>query len=296
MQRSLSYVLLTAARNEAEFIELTLQSVVRQSVLPVRWVIVSDGSTDGTDEIVKRYTAAYPWMELMRMPERRERHFGGKARAVNAAYDRIRDLQFQAVGNLDGDVSVDEGYFAYLLGRLAGDPRLGIAGTAFREPGCAPYDYRYASDENVPGPCQMFRRECFEAIGGYTPLKQGGVDHFALISARMKGWETKAFTDRSFFHCRPMGTARAGGWRTSFFQGVKDYAFGNHPLWEFFRAVHRATEAPVLVGGLLLAAGYFYGTIRRRSREAPAEMVEFHRREQLCRLKGLVHRVGWRAC
>ena len=99
------YVLVTPARNEARFIELTIKSVIAQSVLPARWVIVSDGSTDGTDEIVRRYATSHTWIELVRMPERTERHFAGKVYAFNAGYSRVRDVSYDVIGNLDGDIS-----------------------------------------------------------------------------------------------------------------------------------------------------------------------------------------------
>src|ERR1035441_7778521 len=103
----LTYVLITPARNEADFVELTLKSVVSQTVRPLKWVIVSDGSTDGMDEIVSRYAAEQPWIELVRMPERRERHFAGKVNAFNAGYARVKDLSYAIIGNLDADVSFD---------------------------------------------------------------------------------------------------------------------------------------------------------------------------------------------
>src|SRR5271156_1424691 len=87
-----AYVLITPARDEARFIEETIKSVVAQTVLPLKWVIVSDGSTDGTDDIVKRYIPEYPWIELLRMPERQERNFAGKVLAFNAGYDCVRHL------------------------------------------------------------------------------------------------------------------------------------------------------------------------------------------------------------
>src|SRR5271154_5339692 len=107
----LKYVLITPARNEAAFIETTIQSVVAQTLLPLRWIIVSDGSTDGTDDIVKKYAAENPWMELVRMPERQERHFAGKVHAFNAGYARVKDLGYDVIGNLDGDTSFDGDYF-----------------------------------------------------------------------------------------------------------------------------------------------------------------------------------------
>src|SRR6516225_5229223 len=118
-----TYVLITAARDEAKFIELTIKSVVAQTVRPLKWVIVSDGSTDGTDAIVSKYAADYPWIELLRMPERRERHFAGKVHAFNAGYARVKGLEYQAIGNLDGDVSMDDTeFFSFLLQKLAQDP------------------------------------------------------------------------------------------------------------------------------------------------------------------------------
>ena len=287
-----TYVLITAARDEAKFIELTLKSVAAQTVPPVRWVIVSDGSTDGTDEIIKTYAAIHPWIEFIRMPERRDRHFAGKANAVNAAYARIRHLQFQAIVNLDGDVSFEESYFSYLLGKLDEDPALGLIGTAFRGPNHRPYDYRFASDENVPGPCQVFRRECFEEIGGYAPMEHGGVDHCALVSARMKGWKTRAFIERTFCHQRPMGSAQYGTLSANFSYGLKDYRIGNHPAWELLRVIYRVFSKPIVLGGLLLGAGYLWAAVRRVKRQIPDEMIQFHRREQFRRLKRLVTHLG----
>ena len=107
MQTLSKYVLITPARDEAAFIELTIQSVIRQTLLPVKWVIVSDGSTDGTDEIVKKYAAAHSFIELLRMPERRDRSFSGKACAFNAGYERVKEFDFEVIANLDGDISFD---------------------------------------------------------------------------------------------------------------------------------------------------------------------------------------------
>src|SRR2546427_6652048 len=163
-----TYVLITPARNEAKFIELAIKSVVGQTVRPAKWVIVSDGSTDGTDDIVSKYAAEHAWMELVRMPERRERHFAGKVNAFNAGYARVAGLDHDVIGNLDGDVEFEEGYFDFLLKKFAENPRLGVAGTPFRE-GSFQYDYRFTSIEHVSGQCQLFRRECFEEIGGYIP-------------------------------------------------------------------------------------------------------------------------------
>jgi len=278
------YVLITPARNEAQFIELTIKSVVAQTFRPLRWVIVSDGSTDGTDEIVRRYAAEHPWIELVRMPERRERNFAGKAHAFNAGSAKVAELAYDVIGNLDADVSFEADHFEYLVAKFAEDPLLGVAGAPFRE-GTYQYDYRFTSIDNVWGGCQLFRRECFEGIGGYLPVKGGCIDHIAVVSARMKGWKTRTFTERVCLHHRVMGTAQHGGLAAKFRTGVKDYSVGNHPVWELFRMVYQMMERPFVVGGLALGAGFAWSMLRREKRPVSRDLVAFTRREQLQRLK-----------
>jgi biofilm PGA synthesis N-glycosyltransferase PgaC len=279
------FVLITPARNEAESIELTIRSVIAQTVRPVRWAIVSDGSTDGTDDIVNRYSAEHPWIELVRTPERRERNFAGKVHAFNAGYARMQNVAYDAVANLDADISFDEGYFAFLLQKLADDPALGLVGTPFKDGPNSVYDYRFVSIEHVSGACQLFRRECFEQIGGYVPVKGGCIDHIAVISARMKGWKTRTFTDKISFHHRQMGTAQDSLLMARFRNGRKDYIIGNHPVWELFRAIYQTTKRPYIVGGIVLLAGYVWSAIRRVERPVSPELVRFYRHEQMRRLK-----------
>ena len=279
------YVIVTPARNEAQFIEFTLRSVVAQTVRPLRWVVVCDGSTDGTDGIVTRYAAEYPWIELVRMPERAERNFAGKVFAFNAGYDRIKDLDYQVIASLDADTSFDPEYFQFLLTKVANDPLLGLTGTPFQELSGRTYDYRFVSIEHVSGACQVFRRECFEAIGGYVAVKGGSIDHIAAISSRMKGWKTRTWTEKVCIHHREIGTAQRVALSSKFKYGVKDYVIGNHPAWELFRAGYQMALPPFGVGGLALGAGYMWAMLRRVNRPVPQELISFHRQEQLRRLK-----------
>jgi biofilm PGA synthesis N-glycosyltransferase PgaC len=281
-----TYVLITPARNEAQFIELTIKSVVSQTVRPLKWVIVSDGSTDGTDDIVSKYAAEYPWIELVRMPERRERHFAGKVHAFNAGYGRVRDLEYEVIGNLDGDVSFDDQeFFSSLLWKLAEDPTLGVVGTSFKHGGRYVYDYRFVNIEHVSGPCQLFRRECFEEIGGYVPVKTGGVDVIAVVAARMKGWKTKTFTHTWFQLHREMGAVRGHLMEAPFRSGIKDYTLGNHPMWELLRTAYQMTRRPFVIGGMALACGYVWALIRGAERVVSPEMQAFRRREDMQRLR-----------
>jgi biofilm PGA synthesis N-glycosyltransferase PgaC len=282
------YVLVTPARNEVAFIEKTIKSVVAQTTLPVKWVIVSDGSADGTDEVVKKYAADFPWIEVIRLPEHRERNFAGKIRAFNAGYARLSDVGYDAIACLDGDISFAPDYFRFLLGKLGEDPTLGLVGTPYQDPFNAMYDYRFVSVEHVTGPCQLFRRECFEQIGGYVAAKGGAVDRIADIAARMKGWRTRTYTDKVYLHHRPSGTAQQNVLMAKFKDGFKDYSVGSSPIWELFRTLYQMTKKPLFVGGLMLGSGYFWALIKRVERPVSSEMVAFCRREQIRRLKAFV--------
>jgi biofilm PGA synthesis N-glycosyltransferase PgaC len=281
---SLRYVLITPARNEAGFIEETIKSVIVQTVLPLRWVIASDGSTDGTDEIVSRYAASHPWIELVRIPERKERHFAGKVLAFNAGLARVQELAWDIVGNLDADITFDETYLAFLLGKFADNPKLGVAGTPFRE-GTYQYDYRFSSVEHVSGACQLFRRECFEGIGGYVPVKVGGVDLVAVITARMKGWQTRSFPEKICWHHRKMGTGMTGKIMVHFKGGRGDYLLGGHPVWEIFRAIYQMRNKPIIIGGTLRLIGFYWELMKRAEKCVTPELVKFRRGEQMVRLK-----------
>lgn len=290
MREELRYAVVTPARNEAEFIGLTLKSMVAQTHLPVKWVIVSDGSTDGTDEIVRGFQAEHPWIELLRMPERTERNFAGKVHAFREGYARIEPLETDAVVSLDGDITFEPDYFTFLLAKLAADPRLGLVGTPFQELTGQVYDYRFTSAEHVSGACQVFRRACFEQIGGYQAVRGGSIDHIAVLTARMKGWKTRTYPEKVCLHHRGMGSAHSSGAvASSYKRGVKDYTIGNHPLWELFRSVYQLTRPPVAIGGLALAAGYVSAWARRVERPVSAELMRFHRGEQMARLRWALH-------
>jgi len=284
---TLKYALVTPAHNEGALIERTIQSVISQTVLPERWVIVSDGSTDDTESVVEKYLGGHSWLELVRRPPRSERHFAAKVDAFAAGYDRLRGLEFDVIGNLDADVSFEPDYMEYLLGKFATMPRLGVAGTHYVEGDFHSFRDSYINPQHVNGQCQMFRRECFEDIGGYVPNKEGGIDWIAVTTARMKGWDTRSFSDRVFHHHRKMGTAGMSELGARFHYGKKDYFLGGHPLWQVFRSTFQMTKKPYVLGGLGLLLGYMWYWVRRVERPVSPELMRFHRAEQMSRLRQL---------
>jgi glycosyltransferase involved in cell wall biosynthesis len=285
-----SCILITPARNEAQFIEQTIRSVIAQTIHPVKWIIVSDGSTDGTDEIAKRFLAENQWIELVRMPERRDRHFAAKVNCFNGGYQKVDDGSYEVIGNLDADITFENGYLEFLLSKFAEDPDLGVAGTPFVE-GKESYDYRFTSVEHVSGACQLFRRQCFEEVGGYKPIKGGGIDWVAVTTARMKGWKTRTFPEKLCYHHRPMGTASSGKLKAWFNLGKQDYYLGGHPLWELFRACLQMKSKPYVFGGVLLLAGFVWAFVTRIERPIDADLIEFHQREQMQRLREAFRKV-----
>ena len=291
--KNLIYVLITTARNEAAFIEQTIRSVIAQTALPRKWIIVSDGSTDDTDEIVQRYANQHDWIELLRMPERHDRHFAGKAYAFNAGYAHLRsvlrhlssDSGFDVIGNLDADITFEPDYFSFLLSKFQLCPELGVAGTPFSE-GAETYDFRFSSLDHVSGACQLFRRECFEEIGGYVPVEGGGLDVIAVLTARMKGWHTQTFTDKVCEHHRPMSSANfKRKFVANFKLGKRAYHVGFHPLWQVFRSIYQMSRRPYVIGGCALFIGYFWTLLCREKRPISQQLAEFQRRDQLRRLR-----------
>ncbi len=144
--------------------------------------------------------------------------------------------------------------------------------------------------EHVSGMCQMFRRECFAAIGGYPAIKSGGIDLIAVLSARAKGWETRTFLEKSFVHHRSQSAASHGRLAERLHMGRKDYLLGNHPLWQIFRGAYQMTHKPYFIGGFLLLAAYFWNAIRGVERSIPKELMALRRSEQMQRLKSMVVR------
>ena len=289
---ALTYVLITPARNEGALIENTIRSVVGQTIRPVRWIIVSDGSTDGTDEIVRRYAASHPWIHLLRMPERSDRQFAAKAHCFNAGAERLRDVAFDVIGNLDADITFEPDYFAFLLDKFSADPKLGVAGTPFVEDADRvdrhTYAHRFAQLDHVSGACQLFRRSCFKDVGGYIPVQGGAIDWIAVTTARMRGWKTRTFPEKVCLHHRKLGTGNNSPLMVHFHYGRKAYFVGGHPAWILLRSLFQMNQRPVVIGGIYFGLGYLSAWLRRIPRVVSPELAAFHQGEQMTRLRRLL--------
>lgn len=283
--KSWRYVLITPARNEAAFMETTLQAVVRQTLLPVKWAIVSDGSTDGTDRIVERYAKRYPFIVLLRLSSDHERNFAAKVFAIQKGFELLKETDFQFYGNLDGDVSFEPNYYEILISKFQENSLLGVGGGKVYDFYKGEFHKQISSLESVAGPIQFFRRECYEAIGGYVASREGLIDAIAEVCARMQGWETRTFPELKVLHHRKTSSEGKNIWSQVLREGKTDYLFGYHPLFHLARSSQRMFQRPFVVGSILRTCSYCWYNIQRPERFISKDFIRFLRKEQSQKLK-----------
>lgn len=292
---NIRYILITAARNEEAYIGEAIQSVLRQTILPSAWFIVDDGSTDQTAAIVKQFAQEHPFIRLWSAESREGRNFGSQYKGIMAAFDLARSMEFDFLGVQDADIAFERNdYYEFILNQFRQNERLGIVGGFIHERVDGAWKPRKSnSEDSVAGGIQMFRRACFEQIGGYAPLYHGGSDWLAQIMAKKAGWETKACCELAVFHYRPSSSAN-GKWRGLFRMGQMDASFGSHPVFEVCKCCRRIGLNPFLIGSLVRLAGYLSWSLTGRKPCIPPESVDFLRREQVAKLKGALRFFGKR--
>jgi biofilm PGA synthesis N-glycosyltransferase PgaC len=282
-----SFVIITPAHNEEALIVHTAEAVVAQTVRPLKWVIVNDASTDRTREVVEGFARQHSFIEVVNLERAAGRHFGNKVRAFNAGFDRIKALNYDFVGNLDADMSFAPDYFEKLLSQFETNPKLGIGGGMVH----TTIDGQFVSQEvaldSVAGAVQLFRRKCFEQVGGYRAMPLGGIDAAAEIAARMNGWVTRTFPEFPAREHRFTGSVTASPLTSRLKEGKRLYSLGYSPFFFFVRCVYRFRERPFLLGSLVAFWGYLVSALSRTPVAVSPEMVNFLRTEQHGKLKRL---------
>jgi glycosyltransferase involved in cell wall biosynthesis len=276
------YVVISPVRNEAQFIEQTIQAMINQTVKPSEWIIVNDGSTDETGDIVARYAAHYSWIKPINRQDRGYRQRGpGVVDAFYEGFGQITHTDYEVVVKLDGDLSFEPSYFEELLKQFAANPRLGIASGQ-------PYVFdgkEWVTEKPlIPcthGPTKLYRRECFEAIGGIQ--RSLGWDSIDDWKARMLGWQTASFEYLRVLHHRTWGAA-TGALKSRVEQGQGAYFMGYHPLYMLARCIRRMVDRPYVLSGLAMLWGYFSDWLKRREKVNDPAMIRFLRQNQLRRL------------
>lgn len=282
------YVLITPAKNEEAYITKTIESVIKQTIKPIKWVIVSDGSTDRTDEIVERFAKENSFIQLIKKPVDQNRNFGSKVLAFRMGFEQIKNLEYDFIGNLDGDMGLDPDYYEKIFRKFEANQSLGIAGGVRMDYLGGKFIKIHSSRNSVAGGFQMFRRSCFEKIGGYIPIRYGGIDAAAEIMARMYGWEVHSFEDIITYHYKPTGSARTNIIKGKFEAGVKYYLLGYYPPFPIIRFAMRIYQRPYLIGSMVSIIGFLWASIRKYKRPVSNEFVKHLRKEQKSRLKNIL--------
>lgn len=278
-----SYVIISPARDEEDHIERTIKCVISQTIQPLEWIIVDDGSSDRTADIVQSYTVQCPWIRLVRLPDRGKRQRGaGVVSAFYEGYGRLEHQDYDFIVKLDVDLSFDAVYFEELFRRFAESPSLGIAGGALYIFRSGRWLLDKAPSDNVLGPTKVYRRACFEQIGGL--VRSLGWDAIDELKAQLLGWQTRTFRDLVVLHHRPIGK-RSGAINGGLEHGKGAYFMGSHPLFVLARGVYRmGRDRPLIIAGLGILLGYFGSWIRKEPRIDDSELIAFLRRKQLRRL------------
>ncbi len=285
-----SYALVSACRDEAAYIDGLIDAVAAQTVQPLRWVIVDDGSTDGTYERVVARSQTLGFLEATRMPAGRPRSFASQVFAALHGYQLAKSEPFEFIGFLDADIRVTPDYYEKLLERFEAEPRLGLGG------GCVIDSYRDrtenirrgSEDYHVAGGVQFFRRRCFEQIGGYIPVEGGGQDSIADVMAMMRGWRIQTFPELGVQHLRPDGFGKANVLSRGMRWGRKFYLLGYHPLFYLAQCARRLAWRPIVIGSLCNLLGFVVAHLRGGTRPVSAEFVRFQRTLQMERVRQML--------
>ena len=260
----MNYVVISPIKDEERHVEKTLQSMVRQTVKPVCWFIVDDGSTDQTPAIIQRYADEHGFIKLIRNAKRSARQTGiAEVLAFNVGYELARKLDYDCVVKLDGDLNFEADYFERLLAKFQANPKLGIASGVYLELHDGKEIEIPMPSYHAAGASKVIRRPCFEAIDGF--VSQRGWDTVDEIKAMARGWETTHFTELKMQHLKPEGTGM-GMLRTCFMHGEIYYRTRGGLVFFILKVLRRLTRRPYLSGGLAMFWGYVNATLRGKER------------------------------
>jgi biofilm PGA synthesis N-glycosyltransferase PgaC len=276
------YVIITPVRDEEEHILKTLDSVTSQSVLPIQWVIVNDGSQDSTGSIIDDYSKQYHFIRTVHRENRGFRKSGGGV--VEAFYDGYNCLEstgWDFIAKIDGDLSFEADYFERCFEKFAVNPKLGIGGGMVSHLINGVMTLEKQPLFHVRGATKIYKKDCWNAIGGL--IKSHGWDTVDELKANMLGWETSSFEDLRVIHLRFTGAAD-GMWGGQVQNGLANYVSGYHPLFMAVKCVKRIFEEPYVIGSLGLFYGFLTGYLRKIPRVNDKALIDYVRREQLRRL------------
>ena len=277
-------VLVTPVRDEQKYIGAMIESIINQVVRPAKWIIVDDGSTDSTRTIVKSYALQYEFITLIELPARSKRQPGGES-AISQGLNQIELSDYEFVARFDADLRFESDYFARMLEEFTADPTLGIAGGGLYIQQDRALRPELAPDYHVRGALKMYRRECYEDIGGLTTGI--GWDTIDEVTAWTKGWTTKSFFECQVIHRRPTGEGLRAS-RVYWERGKAEYFTWSHAFFVGAKTLKIAADAAGPVCALCFLAGFVWSYVQRYDRLSDPEFTRIRRSQQWGRTKGAV--------
>jgi biofilm PGA synthesis N-glycosyltransferase PgaC len=285
MTRMTRYVIITPVRDEEKLIAATIESVISQTIPPVEWVIVDDGSTDGTGSVIDRYASHHHWIHAIHRTNRGFRKSGGGVvEAFYEGYHALRCDDWEFIVKLDGDLTLSPDYFQQCFERFSGQLRLGIGGGGIYHEVGGELKLEANPKFHVRGATKIYRRACWNAIGGLW--RDAGWDTIDEVKANMLGWKTCTFEDLRVLHHRPTGTAD-GRLRDKVKHGMACYVSGYHPLFVAASCLYRLPSKPYIIGSASICYGYLKAYVLRPPRIPDTRFISYIRGQQLKRLCGL---------
>ena len=278
------YCIITPSRDEERFIGGTIESVLRQTIRPVEWIIVDDGSTDATGVIIDQYAQKYSWIRTLHRENRGYRSTGGGVEAFLDAYPLLQSRDWEYLVNLDGDLTFAPDYFGRCFEYFHKTPQLGIGGGAIYAKMGERLQLEKAPSFHVRGATKIYRRECWEKLDGL--LCGLGWDTVDEIKANQLGWITRTFPDLRLVHHRASGTVW-GAWGNAVNDGEADYIVGYHPLFFCLKCARHVCNSPYVIRSLGIAYGFLRGIVRRTPQIGDRELRAYVRNQQLRRLMGV---------
>lgn len=274
------YVLVSAARNEASTLETTIRSVLNQSLLPREWIIVDNDSSDGTKAIVDAFAKQAGWIRYAYCPWRSGAGYANKVRALQLGADFASVRESEFLGVLDADVELPPHYYQCVLDALLRHPDWGIAGGIVTDTD-ASAETSVSEISNVSGAVQVFRRACWESIGGLVPIPEGGEDTIACVTARLCGFQTRVLPELVVRHLKARGASSGGQVRRMWMSGRRDAAMGVHPLYAWIKYLAALGPSPWIVRGVLMLGGYCARSWFGGDLLVPRAVIQHLRNEQL---------------
>ncbi|HXP80925.1 MAG TPA: glycosyltransferase family 2 protein [Verrucomicrobiae bacterium] len=282
---STKYVVISPVRDEEAYIRFTVDCMAQQTIVPKEWVLINDGSSDKTGDILDEYARRYPWIRVVHRANRGFRKAGGGVvEAFNAGYNALEFRDWDFLVKLDGDLSFEPDYFEKCFQNFEKEPRLGVGGGVICYITNGVKEFEPSPAFHVRGATKIYKRACWDAIGGFWPAP--GWDTMDEVKANMLGWTTRSFLDLHIVHFRRTGTAD-GQWAGLVKNGRANYICGYHPLFMISKCIRRLVKKPYLIGAIGLFYGFLSGYWKRIPQVDDLKTISYLRRQQLGRLLGL---------